>query len=174
MLKDWPCKWFTCPIEIHRKLTVAKEKMNKHWLKIFVNKWYEALFTYIYIYNYIYSNILYLAYPNILVVQTQRWSKTWIKVIDRGNTKKTKPSELPTWRISAGRARHSFMTHPLLRTILKAHEGPGLDQKNTTEVRGRWSCCKGPGSIYNHIHIHPRWQNKIQFTKMCNWHCRCL
>lgn len=160
MLKDWPCKWFTCPIEIHRKLTVAKEKMKKHWLKIFVNKWYVALFTYIYTIIYIYSNILYLAYPNILLVQTQRWGKT-------------KPSELPTWRISAGRARHSFMTHPLLRTILKAHEGPGLDQKNTTEVWGRWSCCKGRGSIYIST-LDPRWQSKIHFTKICNWHCRCL
>lgn len=132
MLKDWPCKWFKCPIEIHRKLTVAKEKMNKHWLKIFVNKWYVALFTFIYTYTYTVIYIaVYIAYPNILLVRTQGWSKTWIKVIDRGNTKKTKPSELPTWRISASRARHSFMTHPLLRTILKAHEGPGLDQKKT-------------------------------------------
>ena len=69
MLKDWPCKWFKCPIEIHRKLTVAKEKMNKHWLKIFVNKWYVALFTFIYTYTYTVIYIaVYIAYPNILLV----------------------------------------------------------------------------------------------------------
>ena len=57
-------------------------------------------------------------------------------------------SELPAWRISAARARHSFMTHPLLRTVLKTHEGPGLD-------------VHGLVAKVQEVHMYPRWQNKI-------------